>query len=317
MSGSPEKLAQVAGQYGIAADACYAYEDFDSLSRNPEVQAVFIALPNALHRPFVERAAKAGKHVLCEKPLAMDAVEARAMADACADAGVKLMVAYRIHHQPHHQRVREIVRQGSYGRLVALHAVNVQTCHASAAQQWRHKRAAAGGGALPDIGLYCLNTARYIVGEEPIEVFAHLHSPADDERFQEVEETVEFLLHFPSGLTAHCSCSYGARENKWQRLELEHASIDMPNAFDYQGQRLVISHRRGDDVALEDVVIAPVNQFMAEIDHFAVCIREDRVPATPGEEGLRDHLLMEAIYRSAELGRPVRVPSPHSAEGKA
>lgn len=188
---SPDKLVQVAGLYGIAADACYAYEDFDSLSRNPEVHAVFIALANALHRPFVER------------------------------------------------------------------------------------------------------------------------------DLREVEETAEFLLRFPCGLTADSSCSYGARENKWQRLELEHARIDMPNAFDYQGQRLVIGHRQGDDVGLQEVVIAPVNHFMAEIDHFTAYVREDREPATPGEERLRDHLLMEAIYRSAKLGRPVRISSPHTSEGKA
>lgn len=305
VSGSPEKMASVARQYGIAPEACYSYEQFDRLRDNPAVQAVYIVLPNAMHRSFTERAAAAGKHVLCEKPMATSVADARAMISACARANVKLMIAYRIQYQPHHLRAREFVANRSFGRLVAFSAGNAQTVHATAAQQWRHKVALAGGGALPDIGLYCLNTARFVSGQEPTEVFARMYSPPGDMRFAEVEETIDFMLRFPSGLVAQCMATYGAREDKWQRLQMETATIEMPNAYDYQGQRLIIGRRRDADKTQDELVLPRKNQFAAEIDHFAGCVRNGNQPRTPGEEGLRDQVIMDAIYRSAKSGLPV------------
>ena len=305
VSGSPDKMTTVARQYGVAPESCYSYEDFDRIRDNPDIQAVYIVLPNALHRSFTERAAAAGKHVLCEKPMATTTADARAMISACNKAGVKLMVAYRIQFQPHHLKAREFVAQKTFGRLVAFSAGNAQTVHATAAQQWRHKRALAGGGALPDIGLYCLNTARFVSGQEPVEVFARTYSPPGDPRFSEVEETVDFMLRFPSGLVAQCMATYGAREDKWQRLQMETATIEMPNAYDYQGQRLIVGRRRDADKTQEELVLPRKNQFTAEIDHFAGCVRSGETPRTPGEEGLRDQIVMEAIYRSAKNGQPV------------
>jgi predicted dehydrogenase len=307
VSGSPEKMAAVARQYGIAPEACYNYADFDRIRDNSQVQAVYVVLPNAMHREYVERAAAAGKHVLCEKPMATSAVDGRAMVAACASAGVRLMIAYRIQYQPHHLRVRQFVKERTFGRVVAFTAGNVQTVAEDAMLQWRHKRAQSGGGALPDIGLYCLNTARFVAGEEPVEVFAHVHSPAGDPRYADVEETVNFMLRFPSGLVAQCMASYGAREDKWQRLQLEKATLDMPNAYDYEGQRLFIGQRRGDDKANNEVILPRKNQFAAEIDHFAQCLRAGTAPRTPGEEGVRDQVIMEAIYRSAASGQAVRL----------
>ena len=307
VSGSPGKMAAVAKQYGIAPESCYSYADFDRIRDNPAVQAVYVVLPNGLHREFVERAAAAGKHVLCEKPFAVSSAEARSMIAACARARVKLMVAYRIQYQPHNLRVKQFVQDRSFGRLVGFSAANVQTTHPTAAQQWRHKKALSGGGSLPDIGLYCLNTARFITGQEPVEVYAHTYSPPGDARYAEVEETMTFSLKFPSGLVAQCLCSYGAREDKWQRLELETASIDMPAAYEYRGQRLVIGQRQGDSKVQNELVLAPKNQFAAEIDHFAECVTTGATPRTPGEEGLRDQVLMEALYRSAATGLPVKV----------
>lgn len=307
VSGSPEKMATVARQYGIAPEACYSYADFERLRDNPQVQAVYVVLPNAMHREYVERAAAVGKHVLCEKPMATTSADARAMVAACAKAGVRLMVAYRIHYQPHHLRVRQFVKDGTFGRIVAFTAGNVQTVAADATLQWRHKRAQSGGGALPDIGLYCLNTVRFITGQEPIEVFAHTYSPPGDPRYADVEETVNFMLRFPSGLVAQCMASYGAREDKWQRLQMEKATLDMPNAYDYQGQRLFVGQRQGEDKANNEVILPRKNQFTAEIDHFAQCVRSGQTPRTPGEEGVRDQVIMEAIYRSAASGQPVKL----------
>ncbi|RYX96690.1 MAG: Gfo/Idh/MocA family oxidoreductase [Comamonadaceae bacterium] len=307
VSGTPAKLKAVATQYGIDPGACYSYEQFEQLGDNQNVQAVFIVLPNAMHREFTERAAAIGKHVLCEKPLATSSADARAMVSACERADVRLMTAYRIHYQPHNLRARALVQGGTYGRAISISATNVQTSSPDAAHQWRHKLDMAGGGALPDIGLYCLNTVRFISGEEPVEVMAWQHSPTGDPRFAEVEATVSFMLRFPSGLVANCHTSYDAREDKHQRIQLNRATIDMPNAYAYEGQRLFIGERHGDDSGNTELTLAPVNQFAAEIDHMAECVIEGKTPDTPGEEGVRDHVLMEAIYESARSGRPVKV----------
>ncbi|GAA0263034.1 Glucose--fructose oxidoreductase [Methylorubrum aminovorans] len=310
VSGSPEKLKTVARQYGIPEKACYDYAGFDRIRDNPEIKAVYIVLPNAMHREFVERAAAAGKHVLCEKPMATSSADARAMVAACENAAVKLMIAYRIQYETYNRRLAKFVREKTFGRVVGMSATNVQTVAENGAEQWRHKHAMAGGGALPDIGLYCLNTARFLTGEEPVEVYAWSYAPPNDPRFASVEETVSFQLRFPSNFVANCLTSYGGRDDKHQRLNFERAVVDMPNAYSYVGQRMTVTSREGDATSRDEVVLKPKNQFAAEIDHMADCVLQDRKPRTPGEEGVQDHVLMEAIYESARTGAPVKLKAP-------
>jgi len=307
VSGSPEKMKTVAAQYGIDPRACYSYEDFDRIRDNPQVKVVYIVLPNAMHRAFCERAAKAGKHVLTEKPMSVSSKDGQAMVEACRKAGVKLMVAYRIQYEPYNRRAMGLVRGKQYGRLVAYQGINTQTVAADGERQWRHKKQMAGGGSLVDIGLYCLNTARFITGEEPVEVYASIWSPPGDPRFAEVEETVQFTLRFPSHTVANCLTSYGARDDKHQHLNLEGAAIDMPNAFLYQGQRMSIIDRDDDATRNAELVLQPKDQFAQELDHMADCVLTGREPFTPGEEGVQDHKLMEAIYESARTGQPVKL----------
>ncbi|WP_419899169.1 Gfo/Idh/MocA family protein [Roseomonas sp. USHLN139] len=308
VSGTPEKLRAVAAQYGIPESACHDYASFERLRDNPAVQVVYVVLPNGMHREFTERAAAAGKHVLCEKPMANSAEEARAMIEACARARVRLMVAYRIQYEPYNLAALRLARSGELGRLVGMSAVNVQTVAANGAEQWRHKKAMAGGGALPDIGLYGLNTARFLSGEEPVWIQASQFSPPGDPRFAEVEETLSFTLRFPSGFIAQCLTSYGARDDKVQRLNFAGATIDMPNAYKYQGQQLHLARNLGGQDQRSSVILPHRNQFAEEIDHMAQCVLRDAAPRTPGEEGLQDQVLMEAIYRSAAEGRAVELP---------
>ncbi|SDB67034.1 Gfo/Idh/MocA family protein [Belnapia rosea] len=314
VSGSPEKARLAAAQYGIPAEAVLGYAELERLRDRPEVQAVYIALPNAMHREFTERAAAIGKHVLCEKPMANSLADCRAMTEACARAGVRLMVAYRSQYQPHHRATIALIRGGELGRLRFIEASNTQAN--GPGPQWRHSKQMAGGGALPDIGLYCLNATRYLTGEEPVEGFATIHNPSGDPRYAEVEESMAFQLRFPSGVLANCLTSYGAYQNRMLRLHFERGSIEMPHAFDYQGQRLVVQRRVGQVAAEEERIVKPKNQFAQEIDHFAGCVRAGRQPHTPGEEGVQDQALMEALYRSAAEGRPVRMePPPEPTRG--
>ena len=238
--------------------------------------------------------------------MANTAAEARQMVAACETAGVKLMVAYRCQYEPYNRRAIDLVRSGRYGTARIIEACNTQV--QGPADQWRMKAALAGGGALPDIGLYCLNGARAYTGEEPVEVFARIWTPKGDDRFTTVEDTVAFMLRFPSGTIAQCSASYTAHESKDMRVRLGEAWLDIANAFAYRGQSMRIARRVGDEEAIDSPIIAAKNQFALEVDHFADCIMTGRRPRTPGEEGLQDHVVMEAIYESARTGQAISLP---------
>ncbi len=308
MSGSPEKARLVAQQYGVPEDAVYGYGDWDRLKANADVQAVYIVTPNAVHRDNVLAAAGAGKHVLCEKPMAASSAEAREMIAACERANVRLMIAYRCQYEPFNREVVRISRAGEFGRPRLIQAFNGQT--SGLPEQWRLRRALSGGGALPDIGIYCLNGVRALLGEEPDQVTARIHSPPDDRKFAEVEESVSFTLTFPSGVIAQCMTSYGVHEARRLTVHSAGAEIDLENAFAYTGQRLFVTHRSGKAVTRDERRLSHKNQFALEMDHFARCVQEGRRPRTPGEEGLQDHVLMEAIYEAARTGAAVKVGPP-------
>ena len=314
MSGSPDKARLAARQYGIPEEAVYGYDQWDRLQANPAVRAVYIVTPNGLHRDQVLAAAAAGKHVLCEKPMANTSGEARAMIQACAAAQVKLMIAYRCQYEPYNREVTRIARSGEFGRVKMVEAFNGQTT--ALPEQWRLRRALAGGGALPDIGIYCLNGVRALLGEEPVSVQAQIVSPENDPRFKEVEESVAFTLRFPSGVIATCATSYGVHESRELRVHTANGGLELHNAFAYRGQRLTIAHREGAHVQRDEPVLTHKNQFALELDHMAACILKDRRPRTPGEEGLQDMILMEAIYEAARTGLPVKVgPLAGTGEG--
>lgn len=305
VSDRAEKAEVVANQYGIRESAVYRYDEIDRLADNPEIDAVYIVTPNGRHLDHVLAAAKAGKHILCEKPMANNSSEAREMVQACKQAGVRLMIAYRCQYELFNVEAARLTQSGELGRPRIIHATNTQV--QGSGDQWRMSAEMAGGGALPDIGLYCLNGVRTMLGEDPIEVYAQIVNPEGDERYAEVEETVSFTLRFKSGVIANCVTSYGAHECKDMEIRLEKGSIALENAFAYQGQRLYVSQRHGEGEQVNEIRLAAKNQFTLEIDHFAAGVLNNQSFNTPGEEGLQDHLLMEAIYKSAREGVPVKI----------
>ncbi|MDB5641103.1 MAG: gfo/Idh/MocA family oxidoreductase [Hyphomicrobiales bacterium] len=305
VSGSPEKAAAVGKSLGLGTSALYDYESFDRIADDPSVQVVYVITPNALHKDLVIRAARAKKHVLCEKPMATSSADAREMIEACDRAGVKLMIAYRSQYQKHHRRLLGDMRSGRFGTIKMIEAVNVQA--QGDVRQWRLRKALAGGGSLPDIGLYCLNEARFLTGEEPVEISAQIYSTPGDPRFAEVEESVAFTLRFPSGVLASCSTSYGAHKSQHLLVNGERGWARMDKAFAYRGQALHIGSVENGAEVVETVGVEVTNQFADEIDHMAQCVLEGRVPRTPGQEGLQDHVLMEAIYEAARTGQTVKL----------
>ncbi len=196
VSGTPEKLARFGEKYGVPESHRYSYADFDRIRDNPDVDIVYVILPNAMHAEYTVRAAKAGKHVMCEKPMAVSVAECRTMIAACRAAGRKLMIGYRSRFEPHNRLAIDLARKGFVGPtriITADHGFNAQP------NQWRLDRTLSGGGSLMDIGIYSLNATRYLTGEEPVEVSAIESTDRRDPRFRTVEDRISFLLRFPSG----------------------------------------------------------------------------------------------------------------------
>lgn len=308
VSGDPEKARKLAAQYGIKQSALYTYSNYDDLARNPEVKVIYIVLPNGMHEEFVTRGAKAGKHILCEKPMGNTAAECERMIAACNRANVKLMIAYRQQYEPNNREIIKMVKGGKLGTLRSFVATNTQ--NEGDPGQWRLKRKLAGGGCLPDVGIYCLNAARFLTGEEPSEVFGYTVQPSGDPRFAEVEATCSFTLRFPSGLLASCSTGYAGHHSQMLRLEGSDAWAELSPAFGYHGIKLRTSRFLDGHETQMEPTLEDKDQFALEMDHMAECVTENKTPHTPGEEGLHDQRLIEAIYESARTGKAVKVPPP-------
>ena len=304
VSGHREKALAVAAQHGVPEKNIYDYASFDRIKDNPDIDYVYVVLPNSMHLEFVTRAARAGKHVLCEKPMATSSAEAEQMIAACRDAKVKLMIAYRMQYEATQRSTIAMVRNKEIGDLRVIEAVNGQN---DVPDQWRQVKALAGGGSLPDVGIYCYNAFRYLTGEEPIEVTGRLTQPKDDPRFREVEDLAQFTLMFPSGVMGVGTSGYSIHETRTMRVIGSKGWVGLENAFAYNNITQMVSRKVGSVNGIDHRQYPPRNQFATEMDHFADCIRADQVPHTPGEEGLQDMRIMEAIYQAAAGGSPVKM----------
>jgi predicted dehydrogenase len=304
VSGHREKAEKLATHYGVEPKSIYSYDDFDKIADNPAIQAVFIALPNHMHAEFTIRGLKAKKHVLCEKPMAATSEEARRMVAAAKENDRKLMIAYRLHYEPHHLKAIELARdEQKVGRPLAFYAHNGQNTEAPNIRLSKE----TAGGPVGDVGVYCFNAARYILGEEPTEVFATAIRP-NEPRFKEVDAVVTWHMRFPSGAIADCGCSFNTPDTRWFRLLGTKGVIEMENAFGYFGQQLKLKGEEG----TTQFTVRPENHFQAEMDHFSRCVAENEEPRTPGEEGVQDMVIQEAILKSAAEGRPVKIEGPLS-----
>src|SRR5690606_22089842 len=214
VTGSPEKIPVWQQKYGIADRNVYSYDDLDRIADNPDIQAVYIVTPNHLHLPLTRRAAAAGKHVWCEKPMAMNAAEGEAMIEACRGNKVQLTIGYRMQHEANTRRLMAMARELPYGRILKVRAdagFHAYDDVDPANKPWRLV-AKYGGGAMYDMGVYSLNAARYVTGQEPVAVSAR-HEIQRPHLFDGVDETTYFTLEFADGLVAECSTSFGRNMN--------------------------------------------------------------------------------------------------------
>jgi predicted dehydrogenase len=301
VSGHPDKANKLALRYGVNPKNIYNYQNYDTIRDNPEVDIIYIVLPNGMHAEYTIRGFQAGKHVLSEKPMANTPADCQQMIDAGRKANRKLMVAYRCRYEPFNQEAIRMARQQELGPtkvIVADHGFNIGD-----PTQWRLNKTLAGGGSLMDIGIYSLQAARYITGEEPTEINAMTYTTPGDVRFKEVEETINFQLRFPSGILANCSSSYGYSGQNRYRVVTTKGWFELEPATQYNGLRMYLHH----DNITEERLLPVRDHFALEMDHMSGCVMENKEPLTPGEEGLRDLTIMTGIYEAARTGKVVKL----------
>lgn len=299
-SSDTTKLDEVGARHGVKVRA--SYDQFDEVCRSGQIDAVYIALPNHLHREYTERAARAGVHVLCEKPMAPTAADCDAMIEACRSAGVKLMIAYRLHFEQANLEAIEIVQGGKIGEPRFFSSDFSQDVREGDVRLQKEK----GGGALWDIGIYCVNAARYLFAAEPVEVVATVASRPDD-RFTEVEEMAAAQLHFPGDRIASFVCSFGAADVLTYRVVGTDGDLRVEPAYPYATG---LAHELTVDGKTTSRRFAKRDQFAPELLHFSDCILQDREPEPSGLEGLIDVRIIEALYESALSKRPVKLDLP-------
>lgn len=295
VTGTPAKAEKWKQQYKIPDKNIYNYENFDTIANNPDIDVVYVVLPPSMHMAYTIRAAKAGKHVWCEKPMAVTEAECREMIDACNQNKVKLSIGYRMHHEPNTQEIMKYAKSLPYGKIKNVSAAagyyDARTDH------WKQKKE-MGGGVMHDMGVYPLNATRYSTGLEPISVLA-TDTTTRREIYKDIPESVAFDLEFPGGATAQCSASFGKGINNL-RINCEKGWYQLSPFQAYNG----ISGETSDGKKLNTPI---ANEQSTQMDNDSVAILDNKPVLVPGEEGLKDIRIVEAIYRSVAEKKRVTI----------
>lgn len=299
VSDDPTKLKEMGKLYGV--ENLYDYQHYDECLREAELDAVYIALPNNMHKEYAIRAAEAGVHVLCEKPMAMNSQECIDMTEACDKNNVKLMIAYRLHFEEANMKMVQAVADGKIGEARLFNS----TFSMQVREGNIRTKGDMGGGPLPDIGIYCINAARYLFQDEPLEVVA-MAASSDDPRFSSIDETVSAILRFPGERVASFVCSFGAADMSRYEVVGTEGHLCVDPAYDYAMELKYEIVKGKKEVAKE---IPKRDQFAPELLHFSDCILADKEPEPNGLEGLADILVIEAINESLMTGKAITVKS--------
>ena len=297
ISGTPSKIADWQVRYNIPAKNCYNYENFDEIKNNPDIDIVYVITPNGLHKEEVIRVARAGKHVICEKPMAVNAKDGQEMVDACKKANVKLLVGYRMHFEPKTLEIIRMRNAGEFGKVLFFQGL----CGfiIGDPNQWRLNKALSGGGSLMDIGIYAVNGSRYMIGEEPRWVTA-VETKTDPVKFKEgVDETIQFQFGFPGGAVASCLSTYSL--NYLDRFFLD-GKNGFAELYPSTGYGPIMGRTSKGELTQPHRTHQTV-----QMDEMAAIIFDGKVPVVPvdGEEALKDLKIMDAIYLAAKTGQKI------------
>jgi predicted dehydrogenase len=299
ISGTPSKIKDWQSKYAIPEKNCYNYENFDAIKNNPDIDAVYVITPNGLHHDEVIRVAKAGKHAICEKPMALNAQQGQEMVDACKKANVKLLVGYRMHFEPKTLEVIRMRKAGEFGKILFFQGQCGFTI--GDPNQWRLNKALSGGGSMMDIGIYAVNGSRYMTGEDPIWVTAQ-ETKTDHMKFKEgIDETIQFQFGFPSGAVASCLSTYSMNNLDRFFLDGTEGFAEMQPSTNYGP----IMGRTNKGELTQPITVHQAVQ----MDAMAGIIFEGKHPVVPvdGNEAVKDLKLIDAIYLAAKTGRKVDI----------
>lgn len=296
VTGSPKKIPRWQKRYKIKDRNVYNYENMHTIADNPDIDIVYIVLPTGLHAKYSIVAANAGKHVWCEKPMARTAKECSDIIRACRANKVKLSIGYRMQHEPNTQKIIQFGKTKPYGNIQKIKAEAGYPD--SRTEHWKFKKE-MGGGAMYDMGVYPLNAARYAAQEEPIAVIQASHSTNRPQVFSEVDETTVFTLKFPSGAIANCKTSLGENINHL-KVNCKKGWYELRPFQSYHG----VQGKTSDGILLDTFI---PNQQAKQMDDDALAIMNNTPVLVPGEEGMRDIRIVEAVYQAAASGRQVRV----------
>jgi glucose-fructose oxidoreductase len=303
VSGEDEKREELGQKYGVRHT--YSYDNYRQCLSSGEVDAVYIALPNHLHRTYAEQAAQAGIHILCEKPLAQSETECRNIIEASRNGGVRLMTAYRLHFEPANLDAVKTCESGKLGDLRIFHSAFCQQVapgNVRLTNDVEH-----GGGPLFDMGIYCINAVRYLFRDEPVEVTA-FHSSSGDARFEKCEEMMSAVLRFSKDRVASFTCSFGAATSGSYLVIGTKGTLTLDPAYEYNEDKHLIVTLDG---KTDERIFKKSDQFGPELIYFSDCILNNREPEPSGEEGLVDVQIIEAIYRAANSGRAMPIEAVH------
>lgn len=299
ISGHPYKIAAWQAKFGIPEQNCYSYENFDNIKDNPDIDAVYVITPNGLHHDEVLRVAQAGKHVICEKPMALNAKQAEEMIDACKKAHVRLLVGYRMHFEAKTLEIIRMRKAGEFGRIMFFQGLSGFTI--GDPSQWRLNKDLAGGGSMMDIGIYSVNGARYMIGEDPVWVTAQ-ETKTDPLKFKEgIDETIQFQLGFPGGAIASCLSTYSMNNLDSFFLNGTDGFAELQPATGY-GPILGRTHKG----ELTQPHITHQTVQMDEMSDIILTGKEPNVPVN-GEEALKDLKIIDAIYVAAKTGNRIEL----------
>lgn len=301
-SGDKEKARKLAQQF--KASHAFTYDELAECFSNSEVEAVYIATPPGEHEKYTVAAAKAGKHVLSEKPLAATVQQARNMVETCRRHNVQCMTAYRKYFEPSSVRLKNMISKGELGRIDVIHTLFAELRpFGDSSPPWLFSRELCGGGPLTDLGVYCVNTCRWLVNEDPVAARG-VSWVRDPRRYKEVEEGIAFCLDFPSGLILQGTAAYSAAFSSFVHVHGEKGWAELAPAFAFEEERRLSGKIAGQWFAS---TFKPIDEFALELDYFSNCIREGRKPEPDGEQGLRDIVIIDAIYQAAQKGATVRI----------
>lgn len=290
VSGSEEKRRQWQARYDLPGSNLYHYDTLEAMAGNPAIDIVYVVLPNALHAEYVIRAAKAGKHVICEKPMATSVEECRQMIHACREAGVLLSMGYRLHFDPFNKEMMRLGQDEVFGKVKRIVADDSMTIEK---EEWRLDGALAGGGPLMNNGVYCVQAALFVTGELPVAVRAEFSPKTRPDLFRTVEEGIQWEMEFASGKKAICESSY-SKDGNLLRVTAERGWFELDPAYEYKGLK-----GRTSQGPME---FPAIRQQAAQLDDFALCVKRGGASRVPGEMGMRDVEIMMAIYESARKG---------------